>query len=139
MTLVNSTFAEKQRWAVLALQVPVRREAAVVQQRDSRTRLSFTTRDDDLSVQDCHGVITSLGNNFIGNPAGCNITLQLSDLTGDAELGTFTDDGTPGNAHYSPLPLSPVIDAGNNSACPKTDQIGQPRKPKCDIGAVEFR
>jgi hypothetical protein len=30
----------------------------------------------------------------------CNITLQPSDLTGDAGLDDLVDDGTPGNAHY---------------------------------------
>ncbi len=32
---------------------------------------------------DCSGPVTSLGTNLIGDPAGCTITLQESDLTGD--------------------------------------------------------
>ena len=38
---------------------------------------------EDLSVRDCSGVLTSLGHNLIGAPS-CLITLQPSDLVGDA-------------------------------------------------------
>ena len=36
------------------------------------------------------------------------------------------------------MPGSPEIDAGNDVACPPTDQLGTPRNGRCDIGAVEF-
>jgi hypothetical protein len=36
-----------------------------------------------LPNPDCSGVVTSLGHNLIGDPTGCTITLQPSDLTGD--------------------------------------------------------
>ena len=36
-----------------------------------------------LAAPDCAGSITSLGHNLIGDPTGCTITLQPSDLTGD--------------------------------------------------------
>jgi hypothetical protein len=36
------------------------------------------------------------------------------------------------------LPGSPAIDAGNDSVCPATEQLGAPRRGLCDIGAVEF-
>jgi hypothetical protein len=85
------------------------------------------------------GVITSLGNNLFSNLDGCNITLQTTDLVGEARLGALTDDGTPGNAHVPLLPDSPAIDAANDAACPKRDQLGRRRKPRCDIGTVEFR
>jgi hypothetical protein len=49
---------------------------------------------------DCHGAPTSLGNNLIGDPtgilpgpAGCTITLQPTDRTGDPGLATFRDNG----------------------------------------------
>src|SRR5262249_53079161 len=90
------------------------------------------------SVRDCAGTLTSGGNNLIRDPVGCAINLQPSDLTGDAGLGPFTDDGTPGNGHFPLLPTSRAIDAANASVCPEKDQIGQPRKPHCDIGAIEF-
>jgi hypothetical protein len=79
-----------------------------------------------------------LGNNLIGDPTGCTIDLQPSDLTGDPGLGDFTDDGTPGNGHFPLLTGSPAIDAGNPDMCPATDQLGVPRVGGCDIGSVNF-
>jgi hypothetical protein len=88
---------------------------------------------------DCSGSVTSLGTNLIGDPTGCTITLQSSDLTGDPGLDAFTDDGTPGNGHVPLQPGSPAIDAGNDAFCPRTDQLGEPRAGPCDIGAIEFQ
>src|SRR5207244_2316708 len=97
-------------------------------------------------ADDCVGVVTSVGTNLIGETTGCTITLQSSDLTGDPGLGAFTDDGTPGNGHVPLLPTSRAIDAGNDAACPRADQLGQPRvnipnvgTSRCDIGAIEFQ
>ena len=92
---------------------------------------------------DCQGMITSLGNNIIGDPTGCDITLLPNDLTGDPGLDAFTDNGTPGNGHFPLLETSRAIDAGNNEVCFSnpvlaTDQIGNPRVGICDIGAIEF-
>jgi hypothetical protein len=64
--------------------------------------------------------------------------LLPTDLTGDPGLGPFTDDGIPGHGHFPLLPGSPAIDAGNDAACPATDQLGQSRVGRCDIGAIEF-
>ena len=89
-------------------------------------------------LDDCTGPVTSLGNNVIGDPRLCMITLQGTDLTGDPGLGTFTDDGTPGNGHFPLLATSQAIDAGNDSACPKRDQLGEKRRRPCDIGSIEF-
>ncbi len=95
---------------------------------------------------DCSGPITSLGTNLIGDPTGCTITLQASDLTGDPGLGDFTDNGRPGNGHVPLLPTSQAIDAGNDAVCPRRDQLGQRRvdipdvgTSRCDIGAIEFQ
>jgi len=98
----------------------------------------LTHNAEETFIQDCDGPITSLGNNLISDTAGCNIVLQPTDLTGDAGLDAFMDNGTPGNGHFPLLPTSPAIDAANANVCPKKDQIGQPRKPHCDIGAIEF-
>ena len=87
---------------------------------------------------DCAGAITSLGTNLIGDPTGCTITLHASDLTGDPGFDAFTDDGTPGHGYFPLLPGSPAIDAGNDAACPPTDQLGQRRVGPCDIGAIRF-
>jgi hypothetical protein len=88
---------------------------------------------------DCFGSITSLGNNLIGETMGCAITLQLSDLTGDSGLASFTDNGAPGKGHLPLLPTSRAIDSGNSAGCPPTDQLGQARVGRCDIGAIEFQ
>jgi hypothetical protein len=53
-------------------------------------------------------------------------------------LGAFVDNGEPGNGHFELLANSPAIDAGNDNACTKRDQIGEQRRKICDIGAVEF-
>lgn len=90
-------------------------------------------------AQDCSGTIASLGHNLIEDPTGCDIALQDTDLTGNPRLGPFTDDGTPGHGHVPLLAGSPAIDAGNDDACPDTDQLGQPRVDRCDIGAIEFQ
>jgi hypothetical protein len=90
---------------------------------------------------DCVGVVTSLGTNLIGDPIGCTITLQSSDLMGDPGLDAFTEDFglTPGHGHFPLLATSQAINVGNHVACPPTDQLGQPRVDQCDIGAIEFQ
>jgi hypothetical protein len=88
---------------------------------------------------DCIGPVTTLGNNLIGDPTGCTITLLPSDLTGDPGFGPFTDNGRPGNGHFPLLPTSQAIDAGNDALCPRKDQLGRRRVGPCDIGAIEFR
>jgi hypothetical protein len=91
------------------------------------------------TAPDCAGLITSLGNNLMGDPTGCTITLQPSDLTGDPGLSTFTDNSRPGNGHFPLLPTSQAIDAGSDTVCPSKDQLGQRRIGPCDIGAIRFR
>src|SRR5262249_54230030 len=106
------------------------------------TRLQNTILTHDptaTTTQDCGGTVISLGNNLIGDPTGCDITLQRTDLTGDAGLGAFADNGSPGNGHFLLLPTSRAIDAGNDTACAPTDQVGQSRIGHCDIGSIEFR
>jgi hypothetical protein len=91
-------------------------------------------------VQDCGGVVTSRGNNLLSAaPLNCALTLQESDLVGDAALAAFTDNGEPGNGHFPLQATSPALDAGNREVCDATDQIGQSREGRCDIGAIEFK
>jgi hypothetical protein len=132
MTILNSTFADHQS-------TRPHFGAVIYSSSGATTLLQNTAVAHTVDLLDCLGDITSLGNNLIGDPSGCNVSLQLGDLTGDAGLGELTDDGTPGNAHYQLLPESQVIDAANDAACPKKDQIGRPRTARCDIGAIEFR
>jgi len=91
---------------------------------------------------DCSGTITSLGSNLFGDPSGCTVNLQPSDLTGDPGLGLLVgteEEALPGQAYYPVLAGSPVIDKANPNACPQVDQLGNFRVGICDIGAVEFR
>jgi hypothetical protein len=88
---------------------------------------------------DCDGLITSLGHNLIGDVTGCDIILQPTDLTGESALGAFMDNGAPGRGHVPLLSTSQAINAGDDAACPSTDQLGQARVEICDIGAIEFR
>ena len=101
----------------------------------ARNTISFSSPQ----ASDCFGVVTSLGTNLIGDPTGCTITLHASDLTGDPGLDDFTDDGTPGHGHFPLLTTSQAIDAGDDTTCPATDQLGHPRVGPCDIGAIEFQ
>ena|GEM_PF-1950084 len=94
------------------------------------------------ATADCFGTITSVGNNLVGDPSGCDINLQPSDLMGDPGLGSLVgtgEDDLPGRAYYPVLTGSPLIDKGNPNACLQTDQLGNLRVGICDIGAVEFR
>lgn len=86
----------------------------------------------------CGGAITSLGYN-LAEDGSC-----LLNKTGDLEqafaaLGPLEDNGGPTLTHL-PRVDSPAIDSGAPSACPATDQRGQPRPygAGCDKGAVEF-
>jgi hypothetical protein len=90
-------------------------------------------------IPDCRGLIASRGNNLIGDATGCSVTLLSSDLTGDPGLGTFVDNGMPGNGHFPLLANSQAINAGNDASCSERDQIGNRRKRPCDIGAIEFQ
>jgi hypothetical protein len=103
------------------------------------TILARNTRSLSGQTSDCAGPITSLGNNLIGDPMGCTITLQATDLMGDPGLDAFTDNGRPGKGHFPLLSTSQAIDAGNDAVCPKRDQLRKRRVGPCDIGAIEFQ
>jgi hypothetical protein len=85
---------------------------------------------------DCTGIITSLGNNLIQNPSGCGV--HASDQFTVDVLGALFDIEVPGLAFFPLLTGSVAIDGANTAACPRLDQVGQLRRPGCDIGAVEF-
>lgn len=117
---------------------------------------------------DCPIAATSLGFNLVRNPnatftfgvpvtTDCSAFLTSSDVVADPLLGPFVDEGTPGHGFFPLTPASPAIDAGGEAprrhsdgehswkppshvkaGCPATDQIGQPRTDRCDIGAIEF-
>jgi CSLREA domain-containing protein len=60
-------------------------------------------------------------------------------VTADPLLGPLADNGGPTQTHALQAG-SPAIDAGDDSACPLTDQrgIGRPQGGHCDIGAYEY-
>lgn len=96
-------------------------------------------RNTGMTGPDCYGLgeLYSTDHNLFGVTADCfNLALLPNDLTGEAGLGMFTDDGTPGRGHVPLLPDSPAIGKGNPTACPPVDQLGQSRHMRCDLGAV---
>lgn len=94
------------------------------------------------------GTMLSLGTNLIEDENGCNKILEAgapADLIGDPQLGNLINDGTAGRAHLFMFAGSRAIDAGNDSAAPSFDQLGQARYDGnadnlvvSDIGAVEL-
>jgi hypothetical protein len=102
-------------------------------------RLQNTIVARNAALDECVGSIISLGNNIIGDPAACPITILPSDLTGDPGLGLFAHGVIP------LLSTSGAIDSANTTACAPLDQRGLPRVDgngdgvaQCDIGAAEF-
>jgi hypothetical protein len=110
---------------------------------EAQVRNAIIALNTAADAPDCLWV-ESLGNNLFGNLTGSFVTLMLGDLTGAPGLGSFANNGAPGNGHLPLLAGSQAIDAGNVSECSTnpllvTDQLGQPRTGPCDIGAVEFQ
>lgn len=88
---------------------------------------------------DCNGTVVSLDHNLVQNPdSPCDIVLSANDVTGQAKLDNFTDDGEPGDGHFTPKPISPALERGNDGTCTPTDQIGIARIDMCEMGAIEF-
>jgi hypothetical protein len=94
---------------------------------------------------DLDGALTSLGHNLIGDGTGGS-GFADTDLVGTADfpidplLEPLGDYGGPTQT-MRPLPGSPVINAGDNTDAPDTDQRGFPRIVGgfIDIGAVELQ
>ena len=97
------------------------------------------------SIGDCSGTIIDGGHNIDGD-GSCGLTHPSSQSSTDPQLGALADNGGPTETHL-PQRTSPAIDAGDDIACPATDQRGEPRPvdgnkvpdgvANCDIGAVE--
>ncbi len=86
------------------------------------------------------------GDCIISGTLGINTNNLIEDnscspaLSGNAQVGPLADNGG-GTVTHALLAGSPAIDAGNNVACPTTDQRGYLRLANdsnlCDIGAYE--
>jgi fibronectin-binding autotransporter adhesin len=89
---------------------------------------------------DCDGAVTSLGTNLDDLAAdGCGFTAPGDIVGKDPDLGGLLDNGGP-TSTIALLAGSPAVNAGNNMACPATDQRGvvRPQGGVCDIGAYEY-
>lgn len=115
-----------------------------------RIKNSIIAGNRDLSVgdyfPDCVGIVTSQGNNLLGDNSGCT---GLVDGSGGNKVGTTAVPRDPllgpltnlgGPTLVLPLkPGSPASDAGSNGTCAITDQRGvaRPINGTCDMGAFE--
>ena len=90
------------------------------------------------------GDITSLGHN-LEDADTCGFAASSDQPNTDPTLGPLADNGGPTQTHAL-LSGSPAIDAGDDGACPGTDQRGVTRPQDgdddgsavCDIGAYEL-
>jgi predicted outer membrane repeat protein len=99
--------------------------------------LTNTIIASDLALFNCGGnPLVSTGHNLdSGHTCGLNATGDITDT--DPLLGPLRDNGGE-TWTRGLLPGSPVINQGDDSACPETDQRGQRRVGTCDIGAFEY-
>jgi len=79
----------------------------------------------------CTGTITDGGGNLAWGDSTC------PGINADPKLGTLANNGGYTQT-IALLPGSAAIDAGNDAACPATDQRGVTRPSPCDIGAYEL-
>ena len=104
-----------------------------------RNQGALSARNTLIADNACSGTVTSGGHN-IDSGTSCGFS-GPGDLSGtDPKLGFLADNGGATWTHAL-LAGSPAIDAGDDAACPATDQRGVPRPqgPACDIGSYELR
>jgi hypothetical protein len=107
--------------------------------RLQNTILALNTVEQTGMTSDCNS-FSSLGNNLIGNFAGCSFVGRPTDLVADPLLDAFSESpAVAGGGHYPLRRRSPAIDAANEAACTPRDQLGDRRVRQCDIGAVDGR
>lgn len=93
------------------------------------------------AAQDCARQIISRGYNLIGTVENCSFQASNGDLLNIQP----SIDSMTGSPPYIPLLIGPGIDSGNPEGCRDhmdelllTDQRGEPRHRRCDIGAYEY-
>lgn len=93
----------------------------------------------DNAGDNCAGTVAiTSGSNNLDSANTCGFA-AAGDITGqDPLLGALANNGGPTQTQEL-LAGSPAIDAGDNAACPATDQRGaiRPSNGTCDIGAFE--
>lgn len=97
----------------------------------------------DHGGDNCWTSVTSLGHN-VEDGNTCELDGAGDQSNTDPRLGLLADNGGPTLTHL-PETGSPLIDTGDNGACPATDQRGEARPydgnedgtAVCDVGAVE--
>lgn len=99
----------------------------------------------DNDGANCAGSVESInsrGHN-LSDDGFCLFTGAGDQVKVDAKLGPLQDNPSTGSGQatlsHALLDGSPAINAGNDAACPATDQRGvsRPQGPRCDIGAFE--
>jgi predicted outer membrane repeat protein len=80
--------------------------------------------------------VTSGGHDLVQD--GSCSPISSDQIVGDAKIGPLANNGGPTLTHAL-LPGSLAIDAGDDTACPATDQRGtaRPQGAHCDIGSYE--
>ncbi len=107
---------------------------------ENQGQVSFTnTLVTNNTPQNCAGLASSasLGHN-LASDGTCAFDSPTDLTSATPGLGPLADNGGATQTHAL-LSGSPAIDAGDNAACPATDQRGvaRPHGPACDIGAYE--
>jgi CSLREA domain-containing protein len=107
------------------------------------TAMTNTLVANNAPGTDCNGAPRSCGHN-LDSDGSCHLSAEGDLPNTDPKLGPLQDNGGPTFTHAL-LFGSPAMDAGDNSACPATDQRGFVRPmdgdgdgtATCDIGAFE--
>ena len=127
-------------------------DGAVTAKRSAEVTISnsIVTGNEGIEVTTLdNGNIISNNNNLFGDSSVrsfYNFTPGTSDIDASSDglsissaniLGPLANNGGPTLTHAL-VAGSPAINAGRNSLCPSTDQRGEQRDNRCDIGAYEF-
>ena len=148
MVIENSTITENEASSLgggIAAHLDSGSGVVVVELRN--TVVADNHEQDGIVVGNCivtaPAFLTSSGFN-LADDLTCDLVHGNDLIVADAMLGPLGNNGGP-TATHSPLPGSPVIDSGDDTGCPDTDQRGIPRPwdgdddgfSRCDRGAVE--
>lgn len=148
VNLASATITENRatgmtaQWGGLSLETGISTSMTTASLKNSIVAGNLAPVDPDC--RSSGAPITSGGYNLIGNLGSCTLSGNLTgNRSGAAGLGPLADNGGPTLTHAL-LSGSQAIDAGNPAGCTDlagtvlaTDQRGQVRGFRCDIGAFE--